>query len=126
MAFNYSPLNKTATDLIAKFGQAVTFSKKVTSAYQPETGGFSNSVSSTYVAQIVILNEPKTEEGASSITGTTVSSLQEVENNALCSSTTEPTIGDTATINSDKFRITAVNKIQPAATVVFYELRIAS
>jgi len=49
-----------------------------------------------------------------------------VENEALCSSTTEPTIGDTATINSDQYKITAVKKIQPAATVVFYELRIAS
>lgn len=118
MAFNYSPLNKTATDLITKFGQAVTFSKKVTSAYQPETGGFSNSVSSTYAAQIVILDEPKSEKEESS----TIL----VENEALCSSTTEPTIGDTATINSDQYKITAVKKIQPAATVVFYELRIAS
>ena len=126
MAFNYSPLNKTATDLITKFGQAVTFSRYARGEYSPNTGAFSSNVGQTYTAQVVILNEPKTEEGASSITGTTVSSLQEVENNALCSSATEPTIGDTATINSDKFRITAVKKIQPASTVVFYELRIAS
>tara|TARA_R110000764_G_scaffold35177_6_gene78547 strand:+ start:1264 stop:1620 length:357 start_codon:yes stop_codon:yes gene_type:complete len=118
MAFNYSPLNKTATNLITKFGQAVTFSRYARGEYSPNTGAFSSNVGQTYTAQVVILDQPKSEvEETSTLT---------VENDALCSSATEPTIGDTATINSDKFRITAVKKIQPASTVVFYELRIAS
>jgi hypothetical protein len=126
MAFNYTPLQQTATDLITKFGQSVTFAKKTTSGYNPATGGFSSSASSTYTAQVTLLEASKIEEGASSITGTTVSALQEIEREALCSSTTEPEIGDTATINSEKYRVTAVNKVQPASTVVYYELRIAS
>ena len=62
MAFNYSPLNKTATDLITKFGQAVTFSRYARGEYSPNTGAFSSNVGQTYTAQVVILNEPKTEE----------------------------------------------------------------
>ncbi len=73
-----------------------------------------------------MLDKPITEEGASSITGVTKSALQEVEQEALCSSTTEPAIGDAAEINSRNYRVTAVKRNQPAATVVFYEIRLAS
>jgi len=126
MAYNYTPLQKTATDLITKFGQAVTFTRRSNSTYNPADGTFGSSSTSTYTAQLVMLDKPITEEGASSITGVTKSAMQEVEQEALCSSTTEPVIGDAAEVNGRNYRVTAVKRNQPASTVVFYEIRLAS
>ncbi len=117
MAYNYTPLQKTATDLITKFGQAVTFTKTSDTTYNPTDGTFGSSSTSTYTAQLVLMNEPK-QEGEES--------LQEIEQNALVTSSTAPVIGDAAEINGESYRVTKVTKNQPASTVVFYEIRLAS
>ena len=53
-------------------------------------------------------------------------SLAEKEFPASMSSTTAPEIGDTATINGENYRIVTVNPIQPASSVIYYELRLRS
>lgn len=117
MAFNYSPLSTTATNLIKNFGQSVTFTRNGSISYSPSTG-VSSSSQSTYTANIVLFDQIKLEE--------TESSIAEKEFPASMSSTTAPKIGDTATINSENYRIVNVNPIQPASTVVYYELRLRS
>lgn len=123
MAFNYTPLATTATNLITNFGQSVTFTRRATSAYNPLSGATLGNT--TYTAQIVLLNESKNEYGSNSVVVKPANGLQEQEHNALCSSTTAPKIGDTATINSEHYRITGVKPTQPSTTVVMYELRLA-
>ena len=117
-AFSYSSLNKTATDLITKFGQSVTFSRFNLNAYSPSAGFNSEGSATTYSANIVLFNQDKSEEAETSV--------QRQEFDASMSSTTAPKIGDTATINSSKYRIVEITPIQPGSTVVYYELRLAS
>ena len=116
MSFNYTPLNTTAKNLIAKFGQSVTFSRFTRTGYTPNAG--MSSTGSTYTASVALLNEPKVEDGESSV--------ERVGHKALVSSTTEPKIGDTATINSEKLRIQEVLSVKPSTAVVYYELRLGS
>lgn len=117
MAFNYSPLSTTATRLIKNFGQSVTFTRNGSVTYDP-TAGVSSSSQTTYTANIVLFDQTKTE-----IEDT---SLQEKNIPANMSSTTEPVIGDTATINSENYRIIDVTPIRPATTVIYYDIRLTS
>ena len=115
MAFNYAPLASTARNLITDFGQSVTFSRLA------ETYNITSATStsaSTYTAVVVILDEAKSEQGDTATIG--------VVHNALASSDTQIVVGDTATINSQSFRVVSVKEVKPATTVVVYELQLAS
>ena len=118
MAIDYTALNKTATDLITSFGQAVTFSRFNLGSYSPTAGFSSEGAATTYSAKIVLFDQ-RTEED-------TESSVAERETKATMSSSTAPEIGDTATINSKKYRINEVLPVQPAAKVICYDLLLAS
>lgn len=118
MSYSYLGLKSTATDLITKFGQPVTFSRFNLNTYSPSAGFDSEGSATTYAANIVLFGQIKSEENETSV--------QRKEFPASMSSATAPKIGDTATINSEKYRIIEINPIQPASTVVYYELRLAS
>ena len=113
MAFNYTPLANTATDLIKNFGQSVTFTR-IAETYVPT--GLSTS-SSTYTANLVLLDAPKEQAETGLISE---------RKSALVSSTTEPLINDTVVVNSEHFSVQKVKIIQPASTVLYYELEISS
>lgn len=117
MSLNYTQLAATATRLITDNGQSVTFQSKARGTYNP-AAGFSSSSNSTYTAQVVLLNEAKEESADDTI--------QSEDQPAICSSTTEPKISDTATINGRNYRVVSVTKVQPAATVIYYDIRLAS
>ena len=117
MGIDYSSLSTTANNLIKDFGQTVTFTRNGSVTYSPTTG-VSSSSQSTYSANIVLFDQLKIE-GAEN-------SLAEKEFPASMASSTAPEIGDTATINSESYRIVTVNPIQPASTVIYYELRLRS
>ena len=115
MSFNYEPLNQTATNLITSFGQSITFSRlaetyNITSATTAST--------STYSAVVVMLDQEKAEQDNTANIA--------VVHNAIASSSTQMVIGDTATINSQSFRIVSVTEIKPATQVVYYDLQLSS
>lgn len=117
MSLNYTQLAATAKKLITDNGQLVTFKAKSRGAYNPAAGHTSQSTS-TYTAQIVMLDKPKAEQ--------TEETKQFEIQDAIAHSETEPSISDTATINGRNFRVLSVVRIQPATTVVYYELQLAS
>lgn len=117
MAFNYAPLASTATKMITEYGQTVTFTRNGNVSYDP-TQGVSSSSQTTYEAKVVAFSALKEEAPESS--------LAVKEFTAYCSSSTPPKIGDTATINSENFRVIEINPVQPATTVIYYELRLRS
>jgi hypothetical protein len=117
MSLDYTALAAMATRLITENGQSVTFQTKARGTYDP-AAGFSSSSNSTYTAKVVLLNEAK-EEAADD-------TIQSEEQPALCSSSTEPKISDTATINGRNYRVVSVTKVQPATTVIYYDIRLAS
>lgn len=117
MAFDYEPLATTAEKMLSNFGQVITFSRFSRESYSP-SAGMSGSSQTTYDARVVMLNEPKSEDGKSTV--------QVVEVPAIAYSSTPPKIGDTATINDEDFRVVEINPVQPSTTVIYYELRLRS
>ena len=114
MAFDYAPLASTATKMITEFGQAVTFTRNGNVTYDP-TQGVSSSSQTTYDANIVLFAQIKNEE--------VDNSLAFKDFPALAYSATPPKIGDTATINGENYRVIEITPVQPATTVIYYELR---
>lgn len=117
MAFDYAPLASTATKMITEFGQAVTFTRNGNVTYDP-TQGVSSSSQTTYDANIVLFAQIKNEE--------VDNSLAFKDFPALAYSATPPKIGDTATINGENYRVIEITPVQPATTVIYYELRLRS
>ncbi len=115
MAFNYSNLNTTAETLLTTFGQSVTFSR-LTETYNITSA--TSTSTSTYTAVVAMLDEAKQEQDNSSVIGVT--------HNAMAHSDTQILVGDTATINSQSFRVVSVTEIKPATTVIYYELQLRS
>ena len=114
MSFDYASLNNTAETVIKHFGQSVTFSR-LTETYNITSRSVSTS---TYTAQVAMQDEAKEEQDNSAIVG--------VLHNALAHSDTQILVGDTATINSQSFRVVSVKEVKPATTVVYYELQLRS
>lgn len=117
MAFDYAPLASTATKMITEFGQAVTFTRNGNVTYDP-TQGVSSSSQTTYDANIVLFAQIKNEE--------VDNSLAFKDFPAVAYSATPPKIGDTATINGENYRVIEITPVQPATTVIYYELRLRS
>jgi len=117
MAFDYTPLASTAERLLTDYGQSVTFSRFSRGSYSPSSG-MSSTSQTTYDAKVVLFNESKAEENDNT--------TQVIEIPAVAYSATPPKIGDTATINSEKLRVVEINPVQPATTVIYYELRLRS
>jgi hypothetical protein len=117
MAFDYAPLASTATKMITEFGQAVTFTRNGNVTYDP-TQGVSSSSQTTYDANIVLFAQIKSEEVDNSL------SFKDFP--AVAYSSTPPKIGDTATINGENYRVIEITPVQPATTVIYYELRLRS
>ena len=117
MAFDYAPLASTATKMITEFGQAVTFTRNGNVTYDP-TQGVSSSSQTTYDANLVLFAQITNEE--------VDNSLAFKDFPALAYSATPPKIGDTATINGENYRVIEITPVQPATTVIYYELRLRS
>lgn len=117
MAFDYAPLASTADRILTDFGQSVTFSRFSRGSYNPSSG-MSSTNQTTYTAKVVLFNESKAEESDNT--------TQVIEIPAVAYTSTPPKIGDTATINSEKLRVVEINPVQPATTVIYYELRLRS
>jgi len=117
MGVDYVALAKTAKRLISENGQVVTIQTQARGTYNP-AAGYASSSNSTYTASVVILNTGKSEKGEGTQQGE--------EQPAIATSVTDIKISDTATINGKSYRVTSVNKIQPATTVLYYDILLAS
>ena len=117
MTISYSSLSTTAETLITNFGQTVTFTRFARGTYST-TQGFNSSSTSTYSAKIALFSQDKREDGETT--------NQTVDFPASMHSSTAPLIGDTATINGKNYRISEVRPIQPATTVIYYEIRLTN
>jgi hypothetical protein len=114
MSFDYSRLNDTATTLIKRFGQTVTFNR-YTETYQISSP--TSISSSSFSADVVLMNKPVTEEDTAQ---------EMTTHTGLAQSTTAIEVGDVASINSENMRVVGVTKVQPSTKVLYYELQFAS
>ena len=114
MAFNYSPLAASATSLIQRFGQQLTFTRVTKGAYDPNTGQTSDS-SATYTKYGCAFDYSDTERADQTI--------QEGDRRVLAEAHSYK-VGDTVSLNSEVYRIVAISNIQPAATNMAVNLQV--
>ena len=112
-AFDYAKTRATATRLIERFGQAVTFHR-----VSAETGDAWNPTQQTtsYPARAAVLGYEDSE-----IDGTMV----QAGDRKLYVSVfgIEPTTSDKVVIGTESLRVVNVKPLNPAGTVVFFEVQ---
>lgn len=114
MSFNYAPLAKTATNLLAKYGRGLTFTRTSKGAYDPATGKTSDTTS-TFTKNCVLFDYRDAD-----INGQTILAG---DRRAVAEAHTYQ-VGDTVAIGSDTFRVISVSNNQPGDTALVSELQI--
>lgn len=117
MTVNYTSLSSTAERLLTNFGQTVTFTRFTRGTYVAASG-MNSASSSTYTAKVALFDQEKREDGETT--------NQIIDFPASMHSSTEPLIGDTASINGKNYRISEVQPIQPGTAVIYYEIRLTN
>ena len=120
MAFDYSGLLATATELIDEFGRSVSLTKKGSSATDPakpwEGGTATDTTSSTLKA--VYMEDTSYFKDDSRVRVT--------DRACIVDGVIEPSEGDKITDSSDVFEIVAAKAIEPGDTAIAYMLALRS
>lgn len=109
-------LKSVANSLLTKFGQSVTINRWSTSDYNTVTGAADPMTATTYT----VVAQPSAYS-ANEINGETI---QVGDVRLIVYSTTEPLIGDIATVDSVDYRVMSVNKAQAQGDVIIYRLNV--
>jgi len=113
----YSALADTATKLLTSKGQAASWSHSNNdSSFNPATGETSGGSTTAYSAKGVLLNF-----NTARIDGTWVISS---DRRFIMDAGSIPEISDVITVDSIAYQVLAVSPINPAGTVVIYELQL--
>src|SRR5574343_103680 len=113
----YSDMADTADELLTEFGQTVTLNRVMTGAYDPATGSASTSTS-TQTGRGAIFDY-KTADIDNSL-------IKQGDKRLLLSpdGITAVTTGDAVVISSVTYTVTMVKQINPAGTVVMYDVNL--
>lgn len=106
MSFNYAPLASTASALLQKFGQQLTFTRTTRGAYNPVTGQASESTT-TFTKYACIFDYSEADSGGLTI---------EAGDRRLLAEAGDYQVGDTVAIDGSIYRVMNVSISQPAAT----------
>jgi hypothetical protein len=110
----YSGLQATALDLLTRYGAARTFTRTTEGAYDPATGTASTT-ETTFSLRCAVMGYSDQEIDGSRILASDRKILAAVGD-------TEPAVGDTVSLDGAEARIQGVMPINPAGTVVYFEL----
>jgi hypothetical protein len=114
MSFDYAPLATTATNLLTKFGQELTFTRTSKGAYDPGTGTTSDTTS-TFTKNGVLFDYSDRDIGNATVLA---------GDRRLVSEAYTYEVGDTVAIGSDTYRVIAISTNQPGDTALVSELQI--
>lgn len=114
MAFNYTPLQSSATALIQRFGKQLTFTRVTKGAYDPNTGQTSDS-SSTYQKHACVFDYSNAE-----VNDTTI--LQ--GDRRLLAEAGDYEVNDTVSIASKVYRIISISENQPSDTQMSVNIQV--
>lgn len=112
----YTGLKSVASSLLQSKGQQVTFSRKVSSGFDPVLGNNTTNTT-TFTGYGAAFDYNQSELDGSIVQNGDIRFLME-------STTSAPELGDTATINSVIYRVMNVKPLSPAGTVVSYEVQL--
>lgn len=114
MSFNYAPLATTATNLLTKFGQELTFTRTSKGSYDPGTGTTTDTTS-TFTKNGVLFDYRDADIGDQTVLA---------GDRRLVSEAHTYEVGDTVAIGSDVYRVISVSTNQPGDTALVSELQI--
>jgi len=112
----YTSLKSVASGLLQDKGQLVTFSREVSSGFDPILGANTTSTT-TFTGYGAAFDYNKTEIDSEIVKRGDIRFVMEAID-------TEPVPGDTATIDSKVYRVMNVKPTSPAGTVVIYEAQL--
>ena len=112
----YGNLAAVATRLLTDKGQLLTFSREISSAFDPITGDNTTSTS-TYTGYGAAFDYNRNEIDGSMIMKGDIRLILEATDTA-------PLVDDTTVVDGDTYRVMNVNPTSPAGTVVAYELQL--
>lgn len=114
MSFDYDPLAATATRLLTKFGQELTFTRTSKGAYDPATGTTTDTTS-TFTKNGVLFDYRDADIGDQTVLA---------GDRRLVAEAHTYEVGDTVEIDSDTYRVISVSANQPGDTALVSELQI--
>jgi hypothetical protein len=112
----YSDLANVAKRLLTDKGQNVTFSREVSSAFDPVTGQ-NQIAATTFTGNGAAFNYNKSEVDGTIVQNGDIRFLVEA-------TATEPANDDTVTIDNIIYTVMSIKPTSPAGTVVIYELQL--
>jgi hypothetical protein len=113
----YTKLAATASSLLTKYGQTVTFSRAVGATFNPATGTDTGGSTSTWTGKGASFNYNSSEIDGAMIQESDIRLLAEAV-------ATQPVIGDQVTVNSIAYHVVSVNETSPGGTVVKYDIQL--
>jgi len=114
MAFNYDRIRSTASQLLERFGEQLTFTRTTQGAYDPDTGQPSTSTS-TFSRYCCVFDYSDAERAEQTI--------QEGDRRVLAEAG-DYEVGDKVTIDSETYRVVSVSESRPSATIVSVTLQV--
>tara|TARA_R100000951_G_scaffold36129_2_gene30869 strand:+ start:1405 stop:1755 length:351 start_codon:yes stop_codon:yes gene_type:complete len=114
MSFDYAPLAKTATNLLARYGQGLTFTRTSKGAYDPAAGKTSDTTS-TFTKNCVLFDYRDADINGQTVLAGDRRAVAEAH---------AYQVGDTVAVGSDVFRVISVSANQPGDTAMISELQI--
>jgi hypothetical protein len=113
----YARLATTATRLLDDKGQTLSFSRDNVTSFNPVTGEETKGTAITYSGSGAVFGY-----GSSEINGT---DIQRDDRRVILEAvSTAPAVGDSVTIDSIVHRVVDVEQVNPAGTVVIYQLQV--
>lgn len=112
----YDNMATTALKLLTSKGQTVTFSREVSSGFDPALG-IDTTSTTTFTGKAAHLNYKNSE-----IDGTQV--IKGDSRLILEATATVPLVSDTVTVDSIVWRVMDVEPVSPAGTVVIYKIQV--
>jgi len=113
----YTNLKNVALRLLTSKGQSLTFTRPVTSSFNPATGVDTPATPITYSGYGAALNYNKSEIDGDLIQIGDIRLLLEATSTAV-------EMGDPVPIDSITYRVMNIRPLSPAGTVVAYELQL--
>lgn len=117
MAFDYSELAQTARELLAEYGQDVTFTRQSSAVYDNENGQVS-ATETTFSGKGVIFTY---KNGVSQVNG---SLIEKGDQELYLEGNTLPVPGDTVTVANVSYKVVYVMAIEPAGINVLYQIQV--
>lgn len=114
MSYNYAPLQASATEMLKKFGRQYTFTRTTKGAYSAATGTTTDTTA-TYKKYACVFDLTEQDSGGFTVVAGDRRMLAEGH-------TYE--VGDTVSLDSEIFRVVAINPNKPAGTTLAVNLQL--